>query len=100
MIGLSSEELAEVKDGKPFATWKFLPWILEYLGVPLAVQPKVEQVLAEPNPDEMNEEEKKTYEKEQKKKSEEKKKKEKEEEEIKKQKEDRARRRAEAIEAG
>ena len=100
MIGLSAEELAEIKDGKPFATWKFLPWVLEYLGVPLAIQPKVEQVVAEPNLEEMNEEEKKTYEKEQKKKAEEKKKKEKEEEELRKQKEDRARRRAEAIEAG
>ena len=100
MIGLSAEELAEIKDGKPFATWKFLPWILEHLGVPLAIQPKVEQVVAEPNLEEMNEEEKKSYEKEQKKKSEEKKKKEKEEEELRKQKEDRARRRAEAIEAG
>jgi hypothetical protein len=100
MIGLSSEELTEIKDGKTFAAWKFLPWILEYLQVPLAIQPKVEQGVVEPNPDEMNEEEKKTYEKEQKKKAEEKKKKEKEEEDIRKAKEDRARRRAEAIEAG
>lgn len=37
MIGLSAEELAEIKEGKPFATWKFLPWVLEYLGVPLAI---------------------------------------------------------------
>ena len=100
MVGLSAEELAEIKEGKPFAAWKFLPWILEYLGVPLAIQPKVEQVVVEPNLEEMNEEERKTYEKEQKKKAEEKKKKEKEEEELRKQKEDRARRRAEAIEAG
>lgn len=100
MIGLSQEEVNEIKDGKQFAAWKFLPWILEYLKVPLAIQPKVEQAVIEPNLDEMNEEEKKAYEKEQKKKAEEKKKKEKEEEELRKQKEDRARRRAEAIEAG
>ena len=75
MIGLSAEELAEIKEGKPFAAWKFLPWVLEYLGVRLAIQPKVEQALAEPNLEEMNEEDKKTYEKEQKKKAEEKKKK-------------------------
>jgi hypothetical protein len=37
MIGLSAEELAEIKEGKPFAAWKFLPWVLEYLGVPLAI---------------------------------------------------------------
>ena len=54
----------EIKDGKAFAAWKFLPWVLEYLGVPLAVQPKVEQAVVEPNLEEMNEEEKKAYEKE------------------------------------
>ncbi len=100
MICMSNEELQEIKDGKPFAAWKFLPWVMEYLGVPLAIQPKVEQVIVEPNPDEMNEEEKKAYEKEQKKKVEEKKKKDKEEDEARKAKEDRARRRAEALEAG
>lgn len=93
LVSLSQEELNEIKDGKQFAAWKFLPWVLEYLGVPLAVLPKVEQAAAEPNIDEMNEEEKKVYEKEQKKKAEEKKKKEKEEEELKKQKMERARKR-------
>lgn len=37
MVCLSQEELNEIKDGKHFAAWKFLPWVLEYLGVPLAV---------------------------------------------------------------
>ena len=41
-----------------------MPWVLEYLGVPLAVLPKVEQAVVEPNLEEMNEEEKKAYEKE------------------------------------
>jgi hypothetical protein len=100
MVCLSAEELQEIKDGKPFAAWKFLPWILEHLGVPLMVKPKELKTIVEPNVDEMTEDEKKAYEKEQKKKAEEKKKKEKEEADAKAAKEERAKKRAEAIEAG
>ena len=64
------------------------------------IKPKEVKVVVEPNPDEMNEEEKKAYEKELKKKAEEKKKKDKEEAEAKAAKEERAKKRAEAIEAG
>ena len=31
-INLSAEELQDIKDAKPFPAWKFLPWIIEYLG--------------------------------------------------------------------
>jgi hypothetical protein len=100
MICLSQEELQEIKDGKPFPAWKFLPWVLEFLGVPLMVKPPEVKVVVEPNPDEMNDEEKKAYEKLKIKKAEEKKKKDKEEADAKAAKEDRARRRAEALENG
>lgn len=100
MVCLSNEELQEIKDGKPFPAWKFLPWIMEFLGVPLMIKPAEVKTVVEPDVDAMNDEEKKAHEKEQKKKAEEKKKKEKEEFEAKAAKDDRARRRAEATEAG
>lgn len=100
MICMSNEELQEIKDGKPFPAWKFLPWIMEYLDVPLVVKPADVKVVVEPNVEEMNEEERKAYEKEQKKKLEEKKKKDKEEAEAKAAKEERARKRQEAIDNG
>lgn len=31
-IGLSEPELQEIVEGKPFPAWKFIPWILHYLG--------------------------------------------------------------------
>jgi len=39
MVSLSQEELEAIKDGKKFESWKFIPWILEYMGIPLAVRP-------------------------------------------------------------
>lgn len=38
MISLSEGELNEIKEGKPFPSWKFLPWIMEFLGVDLRVK--------------------------------------------------------------
>lgn len=38
MIGLSDNELNDIKEGKPFPSWKFLPWIMEFLGIPLRVK--------------------------------------------------------------
>ena len=38
MICLSEAELNEIKEGKPMPSWKFLPWIMEYLGVPMRVK--------------------------------------------------------------
>lgn len=99
MVCLSNEELQEIKDGKPFAAWKFLPWVMEYLGVTLDVKPVVVKEEVAPNLDEMTPEQLKAYEKEQKKKADEKKKKEKEEAEAKAAKEERARKRAELREA-
>jgi hypothetical protein len=38
MIGLSEAELNDIKEGKPFPSWKFLPWIMEFLAIPLCVK--------------------------------------------------------------
>jgi hypothetical protein len=101
MICMSDHELAEIKEGKMLAAWKFIPWVLEYLGVPLMQRPpRPVELVVEPNPEEMEVEERKAYEKELKKKADEKKKKEKEEEELRKAKEERHRKRQEALEEG
>ena len=47
MISLSESELNEIKEGKPFASWKFIPWIMEFLGIALRVK--------EPPPEEKEE---------------------------------------------
>lgn len=100
MVCLSAEELQEIKDGKPFPAWKFLPWVMEYLGVPLMVKPLEVKQEVVPDLESMSEEEKKAYDKEQKKKAEEQKKKEKAEAEAAAAKAERAKKRTEAIEAG
>jgi hypothetical protein len=28
-----------IKEGKKFESWKFIPWILEFMGIPLAQRP-------------------------------------------------------------
>lgn len=38
-ISLSQEEINEIKTGKPFPSWRFIPWILDHLGYPLMRQP-------------------------------------------------------------
>jgi len=61
-INMSQEELDKLKEGIPVPSWKFLPWILEYLNVPLKRKPIVpKQPEPEPNIDEMDEAEKKAY---------------------------------------
>ena len=40
MICMSDQELTDIKEGKPMPSWKFIPWILEHLGVPLRVKEK------------------------------------------------------------
>ena len=40
MICMSEEELNDIKEGKPIPSWKFIPWIFEFLGVPLTVKEK------------------------------------------------------------
>ena len=38
-ISLSQEEINEIKTGKPFPSWRFIPWILDHLGYALMRQP-------------------------------------------------------------
>ena len=38
MICLSEKELNDIKEGKPMPSWKFLPWVMEFLGIPLRVK--------------------------------------------------------------
>ena len=38
MICLSESELNDIKEGKPMPSWKFLPWIMEFLGISLRVK--------------------------------------------------------------
>ena len=91
-INLSSEELQEIKDGKPFAAWKFLPWIMEHLNVPLMIKPPEKKVVDE-EPPQLTDKEKKKIEEEKKKKA-------REEAEAKAAKEERHRKRQEALDAG
>lgn len=38
MISMSDHELQDIKDGKPIASWKFLPWVMEFLEIPLRIK--------------------------------------------------------------
>lgn len=38
MVSMCEAELNDIKEGKPFPSWKFLPWIMEFLGVDLRVK--------------------------------------------------------------
>ena len=98
MVCLSAYELQEIKDGKPFPAWKFLPWIMEFLGVPLMIKPPEVKTDDEPNVDEMTDDQKKAHEKEQKKKAEEEKKRQKAQAEAEAAKAERAKRRQELLE--
>jgi adenylate kinase family enzyme len=64
MVCLNQKELDDIRDHKPFPAQKFMPWILEFLGVPLAIRPPPPPE-AEPNTEEMSEEELKAYNKKQ-----------------------------------
>lgn len=35
MVCMSQEEVDKIREGHSMPAWKFLPWILEYLGIPL-----------------------------------------------------------------
>ena len=83
-ISLSEHELNEIIEGKPFPAWKFIPWVLDYLGHPLMKKPPPppeEKPEGEPE-EEVDEETKKKREAEAKKKAIEEEKKRKEEEET------------------
>ena len=100
-IGLSLQELEEIKLGKPFPSWKFIPWIIDNLGLPLMKRPPPPpEEKPEGEEEELTEEQKAAQEKALKKKQAEEAKKLKEEEEAKKAKEERKRKRQEAIENG
>jgi len=101
-IGLSEVEVEEIKTGRPFPSWKFIPWILDELGHELMQRPPPPppEEGEEPEPVEMTEEEAAAAAKEKKKKEAEEAKKAKEAEEAAKAKEERAKRRAEAVAAG
>lgn len=97
----SVQELQDIKDGKFIPSWKFLPWVLEYLEVPLMQRPAPPpEEVQEPDLEAMTDDERKAYEKDQKKKADEKRKREKDEEEKARAKEERAKQRAAACEEG
>lgn len=66
-IGLSQAEIDEIKTGKPFPAWKFIPWVLDHLGYPLAEKPEPEAPAEEAvDPETLPEEERAAWEKAQK----------------------------------
>ena len=100
MICLSESELNDIKEGKPFPSWKFLPWILEFLGIKLDIKPP-----PAPEPDsetdaEWDEQRKKEHDNKKKKKKKEKEAAEKAKAEAEAAKAERAARRKEAVENG
>ena len=54
MVSMNEEELETIKKGEKFDSWKFLPWILEYLGVPLRENKKPEEAEQDINTGEMS----------------------------------------------
>ena len=103
-IGLSEPELQEIVEGKPFPAWKFIPWILHYLGYHLEKKkppPLEEKPEGSGDQDEdLDEDAKKKKDAEAKKKAIEEEKKRKEEEEKERHKEERRQRRQQAREQG
>jgi hypothetical protein len=99
MVCLSNEELQEIKDGKPFPAWKFLPWVMEYLNVPLSIKIPKEEDPAAVNTGDMSPNTLNNYNKTLKKAQQEKEKKEKEEKAAAEAKAARAAKRAELLEA-
>lgn len=99
-VSMSQQEIDEIKAGKPFPSWKFIPWILDELNYELMKRPPPPEPEEPADGEELTEEEKAKREKEQKKKQAEEAKRLKEEEEAKKAKEERRKKREEAIAAG
>lgn len=46
-IGLKEDEVNTIKAGKPFPSWKFIPWILDELNLPLQQKPEQEEPKAD-----------------------------------------------------
>lgn len=100
-IGLSQAEIDEIKTGKPFPAWKFIPWVLDHLGYPLAEKPDPPEPVEEKvDPDTLGEEERAAWEKAEKAAAAKKAKAEAEAAKIAKEKEDYKARRAAAVAAG
>ena len=100
MVCLSEEELEAIKQGQPFPSWKFLPWILEFLEIPLAVKPPIKPPEDSVTDDEWDDAKKTEHANKKKKKKKQAEEKKKAEAEAAAAKADRANRRREAIEAG
>jgi len=100
MISMSQEELDSIKEGKVMPTWKFLPWVLEFLDIPLEARAKPEVQEVEINEEELTPEELVAKKKKDKAAAEAAKKKAKEEEAEMARKSERATKRAQAIEEG
>lgn len=101
-IGLSEKELEEIKQGKPFPSWKFIPWILDSLGYQLQKKPPPpeEDKQSEMDPTDLTDEQRLELEKAMKKKKLDDAKKQKQLEEEKAKKQERAKKRAEALANG
>lgn len=100
-IGLSWAEIEDIRSGKPCPSWKFIPWILDYLGHRLMKRPPPpEEPEPDVNPEELEGEELESYLKAQKKKDQEAAQKKKEEEEAAKAKATRAEARRQQLEDG
>ena len=60
MVCLKQEELDLIRNHAPFPAQKFMPWILEFLGVPLTIRPPPPPE-AEPDLEAMTEDELKAH---------------------------------------
>jgi len=64
-IGLSWDEIEEIKSGKPFPAHKFIPWVLDYLGhILMKRTPKEEEPVEPVDPDTMSQGSRDKWEKE------------------------------------
>lgn len=98
-IGLSQAEIDEIKMGRPFPAWKFIPWILDVLGHELMKKPPPPD-LTEEELEALPEEDRDKILKERAEKAKALAKEEKEKEKKAAEKAERAKKRAEAIDAG
>lgn len=98
-VGLSQAEIDEIKMGRPFPAWKFIPWVLDVLGHELMKKPPPPE-LTEEEVEALPEEERDAILKERAEKAKVQAKLDKEKQKAADEKAERAKKRAEAIEAG
>lgn len=66
-MGLSETEIAEIRSGKPFPSWRFIPWVLDHLGYELMRRPPPPEPVQEiVDPNELEPEARAKWDKEQK----------------------------------